>query len=52
MKDFIGFDWGSAEANIQHHGQDTPPQYKLEKVNTQVQNNITSCCFFRSEVFL
>merc|ERR1719354_268630 len=36
VKDFIGFDWGSAEANMQHHGQDTPPQYKLENVNTQI----------------
>ena len=37
MKDFVGFDWGSAEANMEHHGQETPPQYILENVNTQVK---------------
>jgi pimeloyl-ACP methyl ester carboxylesterase len=29
---FQKFDWGSAEANQQHYGQDTPPQYDLGKL--------------------
>lgn len=29
---FQKFDWGSEEANQQHYGQDTPPQYDLGKL--------------------
>ena len=33
---FGGFDWGSTEKNIQHHGIAQPPQYDLSKINTKV----------------
>ena len=33
---FRGFDWGTREKNIQHHGTIEPPQYDLSKVNTKV----------------
>jgi lysosomal acid lipase/cholesteryl ester hydrolase len=29
---FQKFDWGSAQANQEHYGQDTPPQYDLGKL--------------------
>jgi len=35
-KTFGGFDWGSTEKNIQHHGTAQPPQYDLSKINTKV----------------
>ena len=33
---FSGFDWGSKEKNIEHHGTAELPQYDLSKVNTKV----------------
>jgi len=36
VQDFVGFDWGSEEANMEHHGQPTPPKYILEDVNTPI----------------
>ena len=42
VQDFVGFDWGSEEANMEHHGQPTPPKYILEDVNTPVSILFTS----------
>ena len=33
---FRGFDWGTKEKNIEHHGTAELPQYDLSKVNTKV----------------
>lgn len=33
---FSGFDWGTEEKNIEHHGTTKPPQYDLSKINTKV----------------
>merc|ERR1712037_658872 len=33
---FSGFDWGTKEKNIEHHGTTKPPQYDLSKINTKV----------------
>jgi len=35
-KTFSGFDWGSPEANIAHHGEIRPPLYNLSNVNTPI----------------
>jgi len=33
---FGGFDWGTKQLNLEHHGADKPPLYDLTKVNTKV----------------
>jgi len=33
---FRGFNWGTKEKNIEHHGTAKPPQYDLTKINTKV----------------
>eukprot|EP00020_Sapocribrum_chincoteaguense_P006877 CAMPEP_0170737278 /NCGR_PEP_ID=MMETSP0437-20130122/4044_1 /TAXON_ID=0 /ORGANISM="Sexangularia sp." /LENGTH=371 /DNA_ID=CAMNT_0011075659 /DNA_START=3 /DNA_END=1118 /DNA_ORIENTATION=+ len=34
--DFAAFDWGSAAANREHYGTDTPPQYDLSQVHQRL----------------
>jgi len=35
-KTFSGFDWGSEEKNLEHHGLPKPPLYNLRDVNTPI----------------
>ena len=43
---FSGFDWGTKEKNIEHHGTAKPPQYDLSKINTKVFTEAVQCLFF------
>ena len=36
IENFCAFDYGNAEDNQAHYGQDTPPDYDLTKVTTPV----------------
>ena len=36
QEEFCGFDWGTDDKNLKHHGSTVPPSYHLKDVNTKV----------------